>query len=243
MLPAGVTWCDEVDQPGCVDVTTGLTPNPVPKLEAYLADDSGSHLSPVIARVLGSDLQGAQARFSSGSSGSPLGGGFGGGEWMVELDLHRPTAPRSSPRPPRSSLRSPTATPRRQFAIVLDKVVQSAPSIAEDVAGDRDRRGTRRDHPGDVRRSGEAANDLAVVLKYGALPVAFTQSSVESMSATLGSDSLRAGLIAGIAGLALVAVAMVLYYRALGLINVIGLPVFGSAMLGDLLRCSGRGRG
>ncbi|HLA67477.1 MAG TPA: SecD/SecF family protein translocase subunit, partial [Acidimicrobiia bacterium] len=75
------------------------------------------------------------------------------------------------------------------------------------------------------------ANDLAVVLKYGALPVAFTQASVQSVSATLGSDSLSAGLVAGVAGLILVALAMILYYRALGLINVIGLIVFGSSVL------------
>ena len=53
----------------------------------------------------------------------------------------------------------------------------------------------------------------------------------EKVSATLGEDSLNAGLIAGIGGLALVAVAMVLYYRALGLINVIGLTVFGSIVI------------
>jgi preprotein translocase subunit SecD len=77
----------------------------------------------------------------------------------------------------------------------------------------------------------QAARDLAVVLRYGALPVTFSQPSVESISATLGSDSLRAGLIAGAAGLALVAVAMLLYYRALGLVVVIGLTVFGSLVL------------
>jgi preprotein translocase subunit SecD len=77
----------------------------------------------------------------------------------------------------------------------------------------------------------QAAYDLSVVLRYGALPVAFSQASVESISATLGSDSLQAGLVAGAAGLALVAIAMVLYYRALGLVNVLGLTVFGSLVL------------
>ena len=77
----------------------------------------------------------------------------------------------------------------------------------------------------------QSARDLAVVLRYGALPVAFSQPTVESISATLGSDSLRAGLIAGAGGLALVAVALLLYYRALGLITVIGLTVFGSIVL------------
>jgi preprotein translocase subunit SecD len=69
------------------------------------------------------------------------------------------------------------------------------------------------------------------VLRYGSLPVAFSQPTVESISATLGSDSLRAGLFAGVGGLVLVAVALLLYYRALGLIAVIGLSVFGSIVL------------
>jgi preprotein translocase subunit SecD len=70
-----------------------------------------------------------------------------------------------------------------------------------------------------------------VVLRYGSLPVAFEQATVQSVSATLGSDSLDAGLIAGIIGIIGVAAAMLLYYRALGLVNVIGLTVFGSLVL------------
>ncbi len=54
---------------------------------------------------------------------------------------------------------------------------------------------------------------------------------MQSVSATLGSDSLQAGLVAGIGGLALVALAMIAYYRALGLVNVIGLTVFGSLLV------------
>lgn len=230
VLPAGVTWCDEVDQPGCVDVTTGLTPNPVPELEAYLADDSGIiyHLS--IARLVGSDLQGAQARFSSGSSGSPLGGGSGAGSWIVELTFTSDGAKKFT-QTTKELVAFAYGDPRRQFAIVLDKAVQSAPSIAQDVPATGIVGDSAVITLGSSADQEKQANDLAVVLKYGALPVAFTQSSVESVSATLGSESLRAGLIAGIAGLALVALAMVLYYRALGLINVIGLFVFGSAML------------
>jgi protein-export membrane protein SecD len=51
------------------------------------------------------------------------------------------------------------------------------------------------------------------------------------VSATLGADSLQAGLAAGIGGLVLVAIALLLYYRALGLVAVVGLSVFGSLLL------------
>jgi preprotein translocase subunit SecD len=60
------------------------------------------------------------------------------------------------------------------------------------------------------------------------LPTTFEREREESVSASLGSDSLRAGLYAGFGGLALVALAMIAYYRALGMVAVLGLTVFGS---------------
>jgi len=114
---------------------------------------------------------------------------------------------------------------------VLDGTIQSAPQVAETVdpavgiTG-----GSAIITLGSAEDQEAEAQELSVVLRYGSLPVAFEQASVQSVSATLGSDSLRAGLFAGFGGLALVAVAMVLYYRTLGLVNVIGLSVFGSLL-------------
>lgn len=61
-----------------------------------------------------------------------------------------------------------------------------------------------------------SAKDLATVLRYGALPVQLEIQSVQEVSATLGRDALRAGVIAGIIGLALVAAYMLASYRLLG---------------------------
>ena len=66
------------------------------------------------------------------------------------------------------------------------------------------------------------AKDLALVLKYGALPVELVQQEVQKVSPTLGEDSLRAGITAGVIGLILVLIYMVLYYRALGLVAWLG---------------------
>ena len=99
-------------------------------------------------------------------------------------------------------------------AIELDGVVQSYPVINEGITGR------------DVQISGSfsqgEAKDLALVLKYGALPVQFdqTKQTVESVSPTLGRDQLTAGIVAGLIGLGLVALYMVLYYRLLGLVVV-----------------------
>jgi preprotein translocase subunit SecD len=74
----------------------------------------------------------------------------------------------------------------------------------------------------------KTASDLALVLNYGALPIELQQQRVETVSATLGHDSLHAGLVAGAVGLALVALYMILYYRALGVVVVLGLAVWAA---------------
>jgi preprotein translocase subunit SecD len=113
--------------------------------------------------------------------------------------------------------------PTGQLAIVLDSVVQSAPAIQQS-SYERDQ----------IQISGEfsesEAKDLALVLRYGSLPVELERQTVQTVSATLGDDSLRAGVIAGIVGVALVALYMVLYYRALGLVVILGLTVWGSLL-------------
>ncbi|MFI0412078.1 protein translocase subunit SecD [Actinomadura sp. 3N508] len=112
-------------------------------------------------------------------------------------------------------------SPRAQVAIVLDGRVVSAPSIREGaITG-----GTATiDGPPDSFDQ-RYATDLANVLKYGALPLEFTQSSIDEVSSTLGSDQLTGGLIAGAIGLGLVVLYCMFYYRGLGLVAVASLIV------------------
>ena len=77
-----------------------------------------------------------------------------------------------------------------------------------------------------------SAKELALVLRYGSLPVEFEQAALQQVSATLGSDSLRAGLIAGVFGIAALALYMILYYRGFGFVVVVSLLVWGSLMWG-----------
>jgi preprotein translocase subunit SecD len=226
LLPDGVTWCDEVEQAGCVDRATGLTPDPDPLLDAFLIsepEDGGIvyHVAP--ARVLGSDLTGATAQFSQTGTGL--------GEWVVVLEFNAEGSIKFT-EVTKELAAFQIGDPRRQFAIALDGIVQSAPQIASSVDPNV---GIPGDSAvitlGSSPNQQEEASNLSVVLRYGSLPVAFEQATVQSVSATLGSDSLDAGLIAGIIGIIGVAAAMLLYYRALGLVNVIGLTVFGSLVL------------
>ena len=109
-----------------------------------------------------------------------------------------------------------------QIAIDLDGVVRSAPTLRET------------NFPGEGQISGDfserEAKDLALVLRYGALPVQLDRQTVQSVSATLGRDSLRAGVLAGLVGLGLVVLYMLVYYRALGIVVWTGLLVSGAFM-------------
>jgi len=73
----------------------------------------------------------------------------------------------------------------------------------------------------------QSATNLANSLKYGALPLNFQQQQATSISPTLGTDQLKAGMLAGGIGLALVVVYSLIYYRALGLVTIASLVVSG----------------
>jgi preprotein translocase subunit SecD len=110
---------------------------------------------------------------------------------------------------------SAKSEPQNRFAIVLDGVSISAPSVNEPIPGGR------AEISGNFTQ--KSATELANVLKYGALPLAFDVSEVNNVSATLGGEQLRAGIIAGIIGLALVVGYCFLYYRGLGIVVVASL--------------------
>jgi len=101
-------------------------------------------------------------------------------------------------------------SPTDQFAIVLDGQVISAPSVSAKIPD------------GSALISGsftqDSATNLANVLKYGALPLSFELSNVDTVSATLGGNQLTAGLIAGGIGLILVIIYSIIYYRGLTLL-------------------------
>ena len=111
------------------------------------------------------------------------------------------------------------ASPCNAFAIVLDGVVTSAPRFNEPILG------------GQAQIEGnftaQEANDLANILKYGALPVTLEAVDITSVSPTVGSEQLRAGLLAGLLGLVLVMIYLIVYYRALGVVAMISLIAAG----------------
>jgi len=114
-----------------------------------------------------------------------------------------------------------------QTAFTLDSQVVSAPRIEEAIPG-----GRTQIH-GQFTQS--QARELANVLKYGSLPLSFESSEAQTVSATLGLTSLRAGLIAGAIGLVLVLVYSLLYYRVLGLLTALSLTASGAMVFAILV--------
>ena len=112
-------------------------------------------------------------------------------------------------------------SPQNQFAITLDGLVITAPSTNAVITN------------GQAQITGsftqESATVLADQLKYGALPIGFEVQSQENISATLGDESLRSGLIAGLIGLIFVMIYMAFQYRGLASV------VLGSLVIAALL--------
>ncbi|AFJ36270.1 protein translocase subunit SecD [Mycobacterium sp. MOTT36Y] len=117
-----------------------------------------------------------------------------------------------------------------QTAFTLDSQVVSAPMIQEAIPG-----GRTQISGGDPPFTAATAKQLANVLKYGSLPLSFESSEAQTVSATLGLTSLRAGLIAGAIGLVLVLLYSLLYYRVLGLLTALSLAASGAMVFAILV--------
>lgn len=132
--------------------------------------------------------------------------------WIVQMKFNDRGTKRFADTTEKLSTQQP---PQNQFAIVLDGEVVSAPSVSQRLGG-----GSAEIYG---HFSQDEAAELANVLKYGALPLAFEEGTVTSISPTLGGEQLRAGLIAGAIGLLLVTVYLLFYYRVLGLVAIASL--------------------
>ncbi|MEI4277779.1 protein translocase subunit SecD [Klenkia terrae] len=129
------------------------------------------------------------------------------GEWVVNVDF--------SSQGSSTWAAYTTASVGSAVGIVLDGRVVSAPTINSAITG------------GTTQITGSfsqtEAQTLANQLEYGALPLTFTQATAQTITTELGGEQLRAGLIAGAVGIALVFLYALLYYRALGLVMIASL--------------------
>lgn len=148
--------------------------------------------------IPGKQISSAQAQFDT----------QGGTGWSVQLTFKTGAA--------NNWAKFTAANIGKLTAIVLDGNVFSAETIQGAITGPTQITGNF---------SHKQASDLANVLKYGALPLAFDQQTAQTVSATLGNSELHAGLLAGAIGLILVLLYSFLYYRGLSLVTITSLAL------------------
>jgi protein-export membrane protein SecD len=180
-------------------------------------------LSPVV--ISGGDIKKAQAVFQSATSTSLSQG------WAIDFSLSGSgsdafcTATRAAV--------SATA-PQNQIAIAVDRTIISAPTVQGEIC------------TGSGVISGsfneQRAKDLATQLNAGALPVELTRQSVQTVSPTLGSQSLHQGIVAGIAGLVALLLYVLFYYRLLGVVAWLGMSIWATLAFA-LISLAGKGFG
>ena len=205
----------EFESTNCLDpATLEASVEPAPADQPMVACEPNSGLKYILGpvEVPGSDIETATFGLSQSSQGASI------NEWGVNIKFDSEGT---------ATFREVTerlfafsqGDPHNQFAIVLDGQVISAPTV-QGVITD-----------GQPRITGqftqESAKALSEQLKYGALPISFDIQSEQQVSATLGTDQLRMGVIAGLIGLVLVAVYSLFQYRALGFVTIISLVVAG----------------
>jgi preprotein translocase subunit SecD len=157
------------------------------------------------ARLTGTDVETAQAGFIAGQG------------YVVDMKLKGDGTKKFNDLAGESFPKQP---PQNQVAITLDGEVLSAPRFNESSFA-----------TGQVQISGNFtqadAKDLAQLIKFGALPVRLKQLTSVSISPTLGSDQLRAGILAGAIGVALIMLYVLIFYRILGLVVWLGIGLAG----------------
>ncbi|WP_314425856.1 protein translocase subunit SecD [uncultured Microbacterium sp.] len=150
------------------------------------------------------------------------------GAWLVQLEMNGEGTEKFGQVSTRlNQNRIDGLTPRDQFAFVLDGSVISAPQMNGQILDGRP------SISGSFTQ--ETATTLADQLKFGALPLSFVVQSSDTVSATLGTQQLQIGLIAGLIGLALVAIYSLIVYRALGTVIIASIGVM--AILTYIIIC------
>lgn len=180
----------------------GIQDDPNKQYAACETDGSYKYVLDV-AKVVGTDINTASAGVQQGTT-----------EWLVQLDFKSKGAGEWSKL---TTTAYNSQEPRNKVAVVLDGVVITAPNIISPIPGGR------AEITGGFNQ--QSATNLADQLKYGALPLKFNRSSIDTVSSTLGQDQLQGGLVAGLIGLGLVLVYCLLYYRGLGIVAVLSLVV------------------
>lgn len=203
---------DEFQSTDCTAPDAGQVRDNLPADEAVVACDFDTQVKYVLGplEISGDQIDSAE----HGMASTPT--GVSSNQWVVSISFEDEGAQKFREVTQRLTGMS---SPQNQFAILLDGQIVSAPASQAVILD------------GQAQISGnfteETAAQLAEQLQYGSLPIAFEVESEQQISATLGQDQLFWGLMAGLIGLALVAVYQFFQYRALGLVTLTSILIMG----------------
>jgi len=174
----------------------------------------------------GTDIASAQAQLAqTGQRGVTT------GEWVTALNFSGRGGDRFEKLTGEAACH-PEGDPKRQIAITLDAVVINSPPVASSIQCNQGISGGQAEITGQTQAEAE---NLAPLISSGALPLKLDPQSRTTVSATLGADSLHAGLVGGAVGLGLVFLYVLLYYRGLGLVIWVGLAIAAALNVGIVI--------
>ncbi|HWC42722.1 MAG TPA: protein translocase subunit SecD [Actinomycetota bacterium] len=174
----------------------------------------------------GTDISSARPQLATTGQG-----GVTTGEWETQLSFSGRGGNRFEELTGKAAC-NPDGDPKRQIAITLDAVVINHPPVASTVQCNQGISGGTAVITGQTQAEAE---NLAPLISSGALPLKLDPQSRTTVSATLGADSLHAGLIGGAVGLGLVFLYVLLYYRGLGLVIWVGLAIAAALNVGIVI--------
>jgi preprotein translocase subunit SecD len=174
----------------------------------------------------GTDIASARPQLATAGQG-----GVTTGQWETQLSFSGRGGNRFEDLTGKAAC-NPDGDPKRQIAITLDAVVINHPPVATDVQCNQGISGGSAVITGQTQSEAE---NLAPLISSGALPLKLDPQSRTTVSATLGADSLHAGLIGGAVGLGLVLLYVLLYYRGLGLVIWVGLILAAALNVGIVI--------
>lgn len=171
------------------------------------------------AELKGTDLTSATSALEQTSQGSNT------NQWIVSLEFNKQGTTDFAKISTRllQYRNDKTAPQKNQFAIVLDGLTVSAPGIESAITGGKAQISGGTNANGTHGFTQAAANSLANQLSFGSLPLNFTVQSEQQISATLGSEQLQKGLIAGLIGFVLIIIYLAWQYRGLASVAVASL--------------------
>ncbi|MEP7059218.1 MAG: protein translocase subunit SecD, partial [Actinomycetota bacterium] len=210
---------EDCDTPGALDK--------VPVVYADPTQGAKVKLGPVV--VDGSNIKKASAVFNPASQSNPS------PEWAVSFTMDGPgTTAFAKASTLANQYHVAGQSPLDQIAIAVDRSIISSPQVVSPITNGQ----------GEITGNftQQSASDLATVLNAGALPVELTRKATQTVSPTLGKESLREGIIAGIVGLSLLFLYLLFYYRLLGVVAWLGMLIWATLALA-LVSLAGSGLG